>query len=139
MSFRLVQWAYSQPVADPLTKSLLVFYCSHAQQDGYSWHPVSSIYEITAISKRKITLSAMALEESGLITVNARLLPNGSYTSNLIRVCADQPILPEQSQHVIERMTPCIICDFDKTPYIAVKLDKVRYGARFPTVKIWKS
>ena len=139
MSFKLVQWAYSQPIADPLTKSLLVFYCSHAQQDGYSWHPVSNIHEITAISNRKIILSAMALEEAGLITVNARLLPNGSYTSNLIRVCAGRPILPEQSQHIIDRINPCVICDVDKVPHIAIKLEKLRYRVRFPTIKIWKN
>ena len=138
MSFNLTQWAYSQKVRGTAEKSVLVFLCFHSQPDGYSWHSYKMIANILSASESVIKRSVYSLVNNGLLTVNVRLRPNGGQTSNLIRVKPDQFLHPADSRYVIERINPCVVCDYDGLPRIAFKLDRETYQCRFPSVNLWK-
>jgi hypothetical protein len=137
MSFELVQWSFASRVSGT-AKYLLVFLSHHSQPDGYSWHANRNIADTMGLSLSAIKNSLCTLQDSGLITVNARLKPDGSQTSNLIRVNPEQPLSPSDSQYVLERINPCVVCDCDGTPWIAFNVDRQKYGAKFPTVRNWK-
>lgn len=139
MSFKLAQWAYAQNIQKMAEKSVLVFLCFHSQPDGYSWHSYKLIAESLSASENLVRRSVHSLVNNGLLTLNIRLRPNGGQTSNLIRVKPEKFLHPEDSRYVIERINPCVVCDYDGKPKIAFQMDQETYQCRFPSVNLWKT
>ncbi|WP_375783028.1 helix-turn-helix domain-containing protein [Bradyrhizobium sp. Pha-3] len=106
-NIKAVDWAFRQVrLADPTTKFVLVALCKHANDEGKAWPSVSTICDITGLSRRTVQIHLRKLETLGLVFRTERYRANGSDTAAVYNIkvgCGElNAISKDDAQHVHE-------------------------------------
>ena len=85
MSYHLAAWAMDVDVP-PREKLLLILIASHANDDGECFPSQTTLAYRSGLSRRTVLRSLAELEERGVITRRKRRRPDGSRSSDTIRL-----------------------------------------------------
>ena len=85
MSFTASEWALRQALG-PVPKFVLVVLADAADDEGICWPRISTIAERVGVSTRTVQRAIQYLVQRKLVTVEPRLRPDGSSSSNRYRL-----------------------------------------------------
>jgi hypothetical protein len=85
MSIKCLAWAWGKQLP-PLPKLVLLAIADHADDNGYAWPGVSGVAQKCGVSKRTVQRYINLLVNKDVLSVDQRLRPDGSNTSNAYQI-----------------------------------------------------
>src|ERR1700723_1921901 len=90
MSIIAIRWAYSQPISNPIEKSILVFLCTHDFPANMCIFKAETIGRAVSCSKETAIEALKKLHKKKYIEKEKRFAENGRQLSNGIKVLIPQ-------------------------------------------------
>lgn len=94
MSFAAINWAWEQLDLPPGPKVVLMGLAHVADDGGMAWPSVGTLAVRANVSAMTVRRYIQHLVDAGLVSIERRQRPDGSYASNVYRLHVETPALP---------------------------------------------
>lgn len=94
MSFAAINWAWEQLDLPPGPKVVLMGLAHVADDGGLAWPSVGTLAVRANVSAMTVRRYIQHLVDAGLVSIERRQRPDGSYASNVYRLHVETPALP---------------------------------------------